>query len=308
MQQYLKSSISLKAYVCLLIASVLWAGNMVAGKLAVGHISPAMLSASRWILAALVIFSLSIRPLRRDWHVIRQHLPLLLAYGFFGFASFNILLYTALQHTSAINVVIEDAGIPLVIMGLNYALYRIKASWAQIAGFGVTAIGVMLTATHGDLRNIVHLDLNIGDVLMLLAVINYGVYTVALRYKPQIHWQSLMAIPTIGAILAALPYLLWMSRDTGIIWPDATGWLIVLYTGLLPSLVAQVCYVWGVELIGANRAGLFINTIPLFGVILSVLILREPLHGFHFWALGLVVAGIVLAEWGRPKPQVLTPS
>lgn len=301
MQQYLKSSVSLKAYACLLIASILWAGNMVSGKLAVGHISPAMLSAARWILAALVIFALSVKPLRRDWPVIRQHLPLLLAYGFFGFASFNILLYTALEHTSAINVVIEDAGIPLVIMGLNYALYRITASWAQVAGFGVTAIGVMLTATHGDLRNIVRLDLNLGDALMLLAVINYGAYTIALRYKPAIHWQSLMAIPTIGAIGAALPYLLWMSRDTGIVWPDTTGWLIVLYTGLLPSLVAQVCYVWGVELIGANRAGLFINTIPLFGVILSVLILREPLHGFHFWALALVIAGIVLAEWGRPK-------
>lgn len=127
MQQYLKSSVSLKAYACLLIASILGAGIMASGKLAVGHISPAVLSAARWILAALVIFALSVKLLRRDWPVIRQHLPLLLAYGF-GFASFNILLYAALEHTRAINVVIEDACIPQVIMGLNYALYRITAS------------------------------------------------------------------------------------------------------------------------------------------------------------------------------------
>ncbi|MDC7683854.1 DMT family transporter [Asticcacaulis sp. BYS171W] len=292
---------NLKAYGFLLIASLLWAGNMVAGKLAVGHITPAMLSAARWVLAAGVIFAVSIKPLKRDWPVIRRHLPLLLAYGFFGFAAFNIVLYTALEHTTAINVVIEDAGIPLVIMVVNFALFRVKASWAQIAGFLVTLIGVGLTATHGDLSRIAQLDLNIGDALMLLAVLIYGVYTVTLKYKPDIHWQSLMAVPTLGALMAAIPYLLWMSRETGIVWPDATGWWIVLYCGLLPSLVSQVTYIRGVELIGPNRAGLFINTIPLFGVVLSVLILREPLHGFHFTALGLIVAGIVLAEWGRPK-------
>ncbi|ESQ78062.1 DMT family transporter [Asticcacaulis sp. YBE204] len=295
---------NLKAYGFLLIASLLWAGNMVAGKLAVGHITPAMLSAARWVLAAGIIFAVSIKPLKRDWPVIKRNLPLLLAYGFFGFAAFNIVLYTALEHTTAINVVIEDAGIPLVIMLVNFALFRVKASWAQIAGFLVTLIGVGLTATHGDLSRIAQLDLNIGDALMLLAVLIYGVYTVTLKYKPDIHWQSLMAVPTLGALMAAIPYLLWMSRDTGIVWPDATGWWIVLYCGLLPSLVSQVTYIRGVELIGPNRAGLFINTIPLFGVVLSVLIPREPLHGFHFAALGLIVAGIVFAEWGRPKASL----
>lgn len=134
-----------------------------------------------------------------------------------------------------------------------------------MAGVGVTAIGVMLTPTQGDLRNIVRLDLNLSDALILPAVINYGAYTIALRYKPAIHWQSLMAIPTLGATGAALPYLLWMSRDTGIVWPNTTGWMIVLYTGLLPSLVAQVCYVWGVELIGANRAGCSSTPSPCSG-------------------------------------------
>src|SRR5690606_6001010 len=93
--------------------------------------------------------------------------------------------------------------------------------------------------------------------------------------------------------------LLWVSRDTGIVWPDATGWGVVAYAAIFPSLVSQVCFIKGVGLIGANRAGLFINTIPLFGVMLSVLILREALHSFHLVALVLVVGGIILAEWTR---------
>ncbi|MFT4091812.1 MAG: DMT family transporter [Asticcacaulis sp.] len=290
---------ALTAYLCLMTATLFWAGNMVAGKLAVGHISPAMLNTLRWTLAMGLIFSISYKEIKADWPVIKRYLPLLLAYGFVGFGVFNIILYTALVYTSTLNVVIEHAAMPLTIFLLNFALFRVRASWAQLAGFILTFAGVIVTASHGRIDNLAALELNIGDALMLLNVLIYAGYTISLRWKPDIHWKSMMAIPTIGAVAACLPYLLWVSRDTGLVWPDATGWTVVVYAAIFPSLVSQVCFVRGVGLIGANRAGLFINTIPLFGVILSVLILREPLHLFHFVALALVLAGIILAEWTR---------
>lgn len=289
----------LTAYACLMTATLFWAGNMVAGKLAVGHISPAMLNTLRWTLAMGLIFAISFKEIKADWPVIKRHLPLLFAYGFIGFGVFNILLYTALVYTSTLNVVIEHAAMPLTIFLLNFALFRVRASWAQVAGFILTFAGVIVTASHGRIGNLAALELNIGDALMLINVLIYAGYTLSLRWKPPIHWKSMMAIPTIGAVAACLPYLLWVSRDTGIVWPDATGWGVVVYAAIFPSLVSQVCFIKGVGLIGANRAGLFINTIPLFGVILSVLILRETLHSFHLAALALVVGGIILAEWTR---------
>ena len=75
----------------------------------------------------------------------------------------------------------------------------------------------------------------------------------------------------------------------------------MLYAGIFPSLLSQVLYVRGVEMIGANRAGLFINAIPVFGTLLSVLLVGETLHLFHILALLLVLGGIAIAEWGRPK-------
>ncbi|MDX0552189.1 EamA family transporter [Sinorhizobium medicae] len=291
-----------RAYVYLSITALFWGGNSVAGKMAVGHVSPMMLTTLRWLIALAVILVLMTPQIRRDWQKIRQHWLQLLAYGAIGFTMFNAFLYSAVQYTSAINAVILQAGIPMLIFIFNFALFKMKASFAQVIGFTVTLIGVLITAAHGDLASLVRLSFNFGDALMILACIVYAAYTVALRWKPAMHWQSFIAAPAFGALLSAIPLLVWeIGKDAAII-PDATGWAIVLYAAIFPSLMSQVLYVRGVEMIGANRAGLFINAIPVFGTLLSVLLVEEIFRPFHLVALALVLGGIAVAERGRPKP------
>ncbi|MDX0675529.1 EamA family transporter [Sinorhizobium medicae] len=291
-----------RAYVYLSITALFWGGNSVAGKMAVGHVSPMMLTTLRWLIALAVILVLMTPQIRRDWQKIRQHWLQLLAYGAIGFTMFNAFLYSAVQYTSAINAVILQAGIPMLIFIFNFALFKMKASFAQVIGFTVTLIGVLITAAHGDLASLVRLSFNFGDALMILACIVYAAYTVALRWKPAMHWQSFIAAPAFGALLSAIPLLVWEIGKDAAIMPDATGWAIVLYAAIFPSLMSQVLYVRGVEMIGANRAGLFINAIPVFGTILSVLLVEEIFRPFHLVALALVLGGIAVAERGRPKP------
>jgi drug/metabolite transporter (DMT)-like permease len=288
-----------RAYALLILTNLLWAGNSVAGKLAVGHVVPVLLTALRWLLAAVLITAVSVKVLKRDWPVIRRTWPLLLAYGAMGFALFNLLLYIALTRTSTVNVMIEQAATPFIIFLGNFVLFKVRATAAQITGFLLTLTGVAITATHGDIGQLLHLNLNLGDALMLVAVLLYGGYTVALKWRPDLHWQSFLAVPCIGAVLGCLPFLVWRATSAPLPWPDLQGWLIVLYAALGPSLVAAAAYVAAIGLIGSNRAGLFINLLPIFGVFLAVVILREPLHGYHLAALALVCAGIVLAEWSR---------
>jgi drug/metabolite transporter (DMT)-like permease len=140
-----------RAYLYLILATLAWGGNAVAGKLAVGHVSPMMLTFWRWFFAVVIIFGLSVPQLIRDWPVARKHLPILVAYGVIGFATFNATLYTALKYTTAINVTIEQSAIPMLIFLINFALFRMKVSWAQIGGFSLTLVGVALTASHGNL-------------------------------------------------------------------------------------------------------------------------------------------------------------
>ncbi len=292
---------TVRAYALLILTTLLWAGNSVAGKIGAGHVDPVLLTTLRWGIAAVVIVALSRKRLRADWPVIRRHWPVLLAYGASGFAVFNMLLYTALTETGVVNVMIEQAGIPFAIFIGNYLLFRTRATTAQLAGFALTFAGVLVTAAHGDIGQLLKLQLNLGDALMLLAVIVYAGYTVGLKWKPPLHWQSLLAVPCVAAALTCLPFLAWKYAIHPFGPPDAIGWGVTLYAALLVALVASATYVAGIELIGANRAGLFINLLPIFGVVLSVVLLRAPLHGFHVVALSLVCAGIVLAEWSRMR-------
>ncbi|MBZ7923161.1 DMT family transporter [Ensifer adhaerens] len=290
-----------RAYFYLCITALFWGGNSVAGKMAVGHVSPMMLTTLRWVFALIVILVLMTPQIRRDWDKIRQHWLQLLAYGAIGFTTFNALLYSALKYTSAINAVILQAGIPMLIFLFNFVLFRTRASIAQVIGFTVTLIGVLVTAAHGDISSLLTLEFNFGDALMIVACVVYAGYTVALRYKPTMHWQSFIAAPAFGALLSALPLLFWEIGSGTAVVPDTTGWVIVLYAAIFPSLMSQVLYVRGVEMIGANRAGLFINAIPVFGTLLSVMLIGETFHLFHLVALLLVLGGIAVAERGRPR-------
>lgn len=290
-----------RAYFYLCVTALFWGGNSVAGKMAVGHVSPMMLTTLRWVFALVIILVAMTPQIRRDWQKIKQHWLQLLAYGVIGFTTFNALLYSALKYTSAINAVILQAGIPMLIFLFNFMLFRTRASIAQVIGFTVTLLGVLITAAHGDFASLLQLEFNFGDALMIAACIVYAAYTVALRWKPAMHWQSFIAAPAFGALISAIPLLFWEIGNGTAIFPDMTGWIIVLYAAIFPSLMSQVLYVRGVEMIGANRAGLFINAIPVFGTLLSVMLIGETFHTFHLIALLLVLGGIAIAEKGRPK-------
>ncbi|MEM5495542.1 DMT family transporter [Hoeflea sp. AS16] len=289
----------LRAYLLLIITSLSWGANAVAGKVAVGHISPMLLTSIRWGMAFAILLTFALPQVRRDVRVIRANLPLLVSYGMFGFAFFNILLYSALEYTTAINVAIEQAGMPMIIFLANFILFRIRVTPAQIVGFVLTLAGVAITASSGSLARLVGLELNRGDALMLLAVFFYGGYTVALRYKPTLHWQSMITVMAGAAFLASLPFSAFEVMRGSVIWPDTTGWLVAAFTAIFPSLIAQVLFIRGNEIIGSNRAGIFINLVPIFGTLLSVLILGEMLHLYHVIALGLVLGGIWLSERGK---------
>lgn len=284
------------AYILLILTTLFWGGNSVAGKMAVGEISPMLLTLARWVLAAGFILPFAWPHLKREWPVIRRNWLLLTFYGAIGFTLFNLLLYTALTKTSAVSASIVQAALPATVYLFNFILFRVKVTVWQIAGFIVTLAGVMAVATHGEISRLATLDLNMGDALVLIAVVVYAVYTVYLRYKPQMNWKSLIVVLSTAAALAALPGVWWEWQNGSLILPGQKGMLIALYTGIFPSIMSQIFFIKGVELIGANRAGIFINLIPIFGTGLAIVLLGEPLEAYHMVALVLVIAGIWLAE------------
>lgn len=289
------------AYVLLLLTTLFWGGNAVAGKLAVGHISPMLLNTMRWLVAGALLAVLFRDRIRADWPVVRANATLLLLLGGFGFTGFSVALYSAVVHTSVINVSIEQAAMPLVVFLANFLLFRMGVTAAQIVGFLMSIAGVALTVSHGEPARLLELDFNVGDLIMLAGVVCYGGYTAAIRLKPQLQWQTFLFALVLAGFVTSLPFTAWEFASGNGVGPTATGWAVVAFTALFPSLLSQAFYIRGVELIGANRAGLFINLVPIFGTLLSILILGEAFHFYHAVALAMVLGGIWLAEHSGRK-------
>lgn len=290
-----------KAYVLLALTTLFWAGNSIAGKLAVGHASPMVLVTARWASVMVVLYLLKRGQIAADWQAIRPRLCYLLLLGALGFTVFSVALYYALVYTTAINTSILQGGMPLFVFAASFVLFSSRISVEQAAGFVFSFIGVVVIAMRGELANLIGLDINFGDALMLVAVMAYGIYTAALRSKPQMHWTSLIFILCVGATLVSLPMLAFEAAQGETILPDALGWAVIAYVVIFPSLIGQVFYIRAVELIGANRAGLFINLLPVWGALLAVTILGEEFHLYHAVALMAILAGISLAEYGGRK-------
>ena len=256
-----------------------------------------LLTCSRWVLAIAVLSAFAMPYVRADWPVIRQRLPYLFVMGAVGFSIFNTLMYTALKYTTAINVAILQAGMPMFIFLLSFLAFRTRPHWGQIVGYGLTLVGVLLTATSGDLLALADLAVNRGDFIMCVAAFVYSAYSVALASKPDMHWLSFLTVLFASAAIAAIAMALYEATTPDFIWPStATAWTVIAYTAIFPSIVAQGFFIRGVELLGGNRAGLFLNLVPIFGALLSVALLGEALHLYHIIALILVIGGILLAQ------------
>ena len=288
---------SAAAYPILTLTTLLWAGNTVAGKWAVGEVSPQVLTTLRWAFAFAVLLVVARRAVLADWDRLVQRWRYLFLMGACGFTIFASLFYAAGIYTKAVNVALIQGAIPVFVMMLNFVVRRVPVRAGQVLGAAVTLVGVAVATTHGDLAVLAHLGLNLGDGLMLAASLVYAGYTVALAGRPAVTGLAFFTALALAAFLTSLPPLAAEWALGRSIWPGtATAWAIVAFVALGPSLLAQLSFISGVELIGPNRAGLFVNLVPVFGAGLAVLLAGEPFGGAETLALLLVLGGILIAE------------
>jgi drug/metabolite transporter (DMT)-like permease len=274
----------------------MFAGHSVVGRLAVGEISPMTLTCARWGLALIPLTLATRANFQRDWAVLRPRWVFVIAMGALGFTAFNALFYTAAHRTSALNLSILQGAIPAFVLIGARLVFGVRINSWQVFGTFITMIGVAAIAAQGDIARLLALAFNDGDMLILLACIFYAGYTVGLRDRPQISGLGFFAAMAAVAFVTSIPLLVIEIAAGGFITPTLKGLGVLLYAALLPSLIAQIFYMRGVELIGPGRAGVFVNLVPVFGALLAVLLLGEAFALYHVIALALVVLGIAIAQ------------
>lgn len=290
-----------KPYALLIFTALCWGGNVVAGQLAIGEVSPLVIVFLRWVLVAGFLLAFNGRKLLAAWPILRQKLGMLLLMAALGFTGFNALFYLAAHYTRGVNIGIIQGTMPALVLLGAVIFYRSRVSLLQGLGLLATMLGVVVVAAGGDLARLAALSLNAGDLIMLFACILYAGYAVALKRRPQVSAMVFFTALSVIAMISSFPLVIYEQASGALVWPTWYGWLVVAYVALFPSFLAQIAFIRGVELIGPARAGVFVNLVPVFAALLAVLILSEPFELYHAVALALVLGGIAVAESRKAK-------
>ncbi|TXH70481.1 MAG: DMT family transporter [Thiothrix sp.] len=293
-------------YLLLVLAACFWGGNFNIARAFNTEIPPMALSFWRWTVAGLILLPFVWQPMRAQWSSFKQHFSLVLALGILGVTGFNTLVYLGLQTTTATNGVLMQSVNPIFIIALSSLLLGEFATKRQWLGIILSLLGVLVILIQGKLANLLKLDFHAGDLIILLAVLDWALYTVLLRKLPN----ELKGLPILGytiviGVLGILPLylteIILTSRLMPINWISISS---VLYVAIFPSILSYLFWNHGTQKIGANRAGQFAHVVPISGILIAVLLLGEQLHLYHLLGILLVVAGIVLANY-RQKTTTL---
>jgi drug/metabolite transporter (DMT)-like permease len=280
----------------LTLAAIFWAGNTVAGRLAVGEISPFMLTFLRWVLVLAALWPVYGREVRKHWPQVKPQLGSIVVLAALGMTGFNALYYVAAHYTSAINIGILQGSMPIFVLTGAYLAHGTRASLVQQAGVLITAMGVVVVATRGAPLQVLGVDLNWGDLAMLAACALYAAYTVGLRDRPSMPGTAFFTLLALISAVTSVPLVIAEGLAMGFELPTLTGLLITAWVAIFPSCLAQIFYLRGVDLIGPGRAGVYINLVPVFAAAMAVVLINEPFAPFHGLALVLVLGGIWLAQ------------
>jgi drug/metabolite transporter (DMT)-like permease len=233
--------------------------------------------------------------LRVQWPLLRAAWKQVVFLGVFGVGLYNTLAYAAVQHTTATSASLLNSFIPVATIALAFVFLGKRLSRAEALGVTVSLAGVLLLIARGRVDTLLGLELNAGDMWMLVAVLSWSIYTVGLQWRPQaVHpMLQLAAFILVGLIMLA-PVYVWEIAAGATIHVHTGSVLGILYAGVMAAFLGFLCFNMGVAAVGPSVGSLFIHLMPVFAGILSTLLLGERPAWYHYAGMALVLGGIVL--------------
>lgn len=285
-------------YLLLVIATCLWGGNFVAGKLLVANVPPFMLASARWLIALAVLLPFYGKTAWSARSVLLSRWPQVATLSLFGVAGFNTLVYVAVQTTSPINASLMNAATPVFILLISLLFLGEKLSVMRLLGILVSIAGVLWIIGQGSLEAITRLQVNRGDLWMLLAILFWALYSILMKRWAGSFEPNALFVGTIVVAVAMLIPLTALELAFGahalkLNAPVLGG---ILYIALFASIVAFTCWNRAVALLGPSRCAGFLNLIPVFSALFASLFTGERIHLFHFMGTALILGGIALSS------------
>jgi drug/metabolite transporter (DMT)-like permease len=280
-------------FALLILANFLWSTNWVIGRGIHELFPPVALSFWRWAVAGLVLAPIALPRLRSQWPIVRERWRFLLLLGATGIAVPQCITYIGLNYTTVVNGSLLTAGNPFVMVIVAWLLDRQTATAKQLTGLVLSFLGVVMIVAHGSLATLMAFHFNPGDLLIVLSIPIWCLYSVLLRRRPrELDGTSFLFVLIPIGLLTLAPAFAY--EEIFVRTPVWSWWLVlgVIYVGLSASAGSYILWNRGVELVGANRAA-FTNAFqPMFATSLAMLLLGEEFHAYH--AIGFVA---ILVGW-----------
>ena len=286
------------AYLLLILTTIFWSGNFIVGKAASTYqIPPFTLNFYRWLFAGLILLPFTFKEILNKKHHIINNLGLYVVLGITSITIFNSTVYYSLYHTQVINGILLISTIPVWIIFFSFLLKIEKTNIYQIFGVIFSLIGVIVIITKFDIKIFFNLQFNKGDISMVIAMLSWAIYSSLLKKKKyELSQLSLLQIIIFTGLIFLTPiYILELNYGYKII--IGTPFILTLiYVVIFPGLLAFIFWIKGISIIGANRAGVFLHLMPIFGSTLAIIIFNEKFMYYHIFGTIFIILGLFLSN------------
>ena len=291
----------MKTYLKLFAVAFFWGGTFVAGRFLAGNAHPVSASFFRFAIAStcllLAVWKIEGGLQKLD---IRQMIAVA-ALGLTGVFAYNLFFFNGLTQIGAGRAALIIALNPVAITICSALIYRESLPLSRIVGIPLSVFGALVVITRGHPLQILSGGVGRGELLIFGCVLSWTLYSVigktamrGLSPLAAVCWSSMA-----GTLLLFIPALYYASLQEalGFSWPV---WCSIGYLGLFGTVVGFLWYFEGIQTIGPSRAAVFINFVPVNGVLLATILLGESLDISVLGGGLLVVCGAYLAN--APKP------
>ena len=286
------------AYLILILTTIFWSGNFIVGKAASTYeIPPFSLNFYRWFFAGLILLPFTFKELIEKKKYIFDNIIFFTILGVTSITIFNSIVYYSLYYTQVISGILMISTIPVWIIFISSILNIEKTNIFQIIGVVFSLTGVIFIITKADLQIIKNLDFNKGDLSMVVAMFSWAVYSALLKSKKyEISQFALLEVVIITGLIFLTPIYFIEMYLGNVIVLGMPFILTLTYVVFFPGLASFIFWIKGISIIGANRAGVFLHLMPIFGAIMAMIIFNEKFMYYHILGAIFIVAGITLSN------------
>lgn len=276
-----------------LIAVFIWSLNIAVTRYVADYISPVSISFYRWLVAFVVLTPVMLPKVWQQRQLVALHWRQFAILSAFGMLLYQGLAYSAAHYTTATNMGIINAFIPIFTIFVSIIILKEVPNRFAVMGSLVSFLGLLYVIAQGQLQALLYLGGHWGDLLMIIAVFFYAFYGVFLK-KWQLKVPLMISLYVqIGfSLIYHLPFVLWVGIDR----LDMQNSASVLYAGLFASLIAPWVWMLAVQRLGPNRTSIFMNLMPIFTAILAYFWLHEAWTMHHTIGGIIIITGIVMAQ------------